>query len=365
MELAEKILKQESIILLDVRSKEAHTDWNIKGSSVKTVNIPYFDLLDDVTPALEQLPKNEAVYVICAKEPSSIMVAEALAEEGVNAIYVENGMRGWSEVLLPIKVADLSKEGELIQFVRPGKGCLSYMVVQGEEAIVIDASRFTDVYKRIAKEKGVTIKHVMDTHLHADHLSGGRVLAEATGGTYYLPPKDAGEVTYDYEPVEEGDVLELNGVKVEALYSPGHTIGSTSFIVDETYLLTGDILFIESIGRPDLAGMAEDWVGDLSDTLYRKYKSLPGTLEVLPAHFSSLTEQNTDGTVREQLGNLYKMNAGLQVENEDDFRKMVTENLPSHPNDYERIRQTNMGKENPSQDEKTDMETGPNNCAVS
>ena len=88
-----------------------------------------------------------------------------------------------------------------------------------------------------------------------------------TGATYYLPPKDAEEVIFDYTPLADGlkvKIRQLQNCDVSALYSPGHTIGSTSFYRRQSYLLTGDILFIDSIGRPDLAGLAEDWVGDLT-----------------------------------------------------------------------------------------------------
>ena len=91
-----------------------------------------------------------------------------------------------------------------------------------------------------------------------------------------MPPKDADEVTFAYESLEEGRTITIGNttIDIQPLYSPGHTIGSTSFIVDDSYLLSGDILFIDSIGRPDLAGLAEDWVGDLRESLYKRYKKL-------------------------------------------------------------------------------------------
>src|SRR5690606_4071749 len=144
-----------------------------------------------------------------------------------------------------------------------------------------------DVFLTFAEQHKVTIKHVLDTHLHADHISGGRRLAEATGASYWLPPKDAEEVVFDYEPIQDKEkiVIGESTIEINALYSPGHTIGSTSFIIDDTFLLTGDILFIDSIGRPDLAGKAEDWVADLRETLYTRYRNLSNELIVLPAHF--------------------------------------------------------------------------------
>ncbi len=118
-----------------------------------------------------------------------MMVADMLAEAGLKAAYLAGGMKTWSEYLEPIKVGDLTGGGELYQFVRLGKGCLSYMVISEGEAAIIDAVRFTEVFLNFASEKNVKIKHVFDTHLHADHISGGRHIAAATGATYYLPQK--------------------------------------------------------------------------------------------------------------------------------------------------------------------------------
>lgn len=178
--------------------------------------------------------------------------------------------------------------------------------------------------------------------------------------------KDAEEVVFSYEPLVEGSVITVGGTKIEidALYSPGHTIGSTSFIVDNSYLLSGDILFVDSIGRPDLAGKAEDWVSDLRNTLYSRYKELSQSLIVLPAHYSKISEMDESGIVSAKLKDLFEHNAGLNIEDEGEFRKVVTENLPPQPNAYEEIRQTNMGKIHPSVDKEREMEIGPNRCAV-
>ena len=294
------------------------------------------------------------------------MVAEMLSDAGRDAAYLEGGMKSWSMYLEPVKVGDLKGGGELYQFVRLGKGCLSYMAISGGEAAIIDAVRFTDIFIDFAKEKGVEIKYVFDTHLHADHISGGRHIAAQTGATYYLPPKDAEEVVFEYTALEDGVTVNLGESKIEvgALYSPGHTIGSTSFVIDSSYLLTGDILFIDSIGRPDLAGLAEDWVSDLRDTLYKRYRELADDLIVLPAHFMIIDELNENGSVAKRLGDLFAENHGLNITDEEEFRKTVTENLPPQPNAYQQIRQVNMGKISPDNDEQIEMEIGPNRCAV-
>ncbi|KGX89301.1 hypothetical protein N781_09395 [Pontibacillus halophilus JSM 076056 = DSM 19796] len=365
-EVAKKVIHQEPLFLLDVRNEDAYQDWKIEGKSVSHMNVPYFDLLDGVEEILDQLPSDQDILVVCAKEGSSIMVADMLSEAGMTVSYLQGGMKAWSEHLEPVKVGDLPDGGELYQFVRIGKGCLSYMVLSGNEAAIVDATRMTGVFEDFAASKNATITNVFDTHLHADHISGGRRIAANTGATYWLPPKDATEVTFDYEPLEGGNVVAVGrtSIDIHALYSPGHTIGSTSFVVDESYLLSGDILFIDSIGRPDLAGLAEDWVGDLRESLYARYKELSQDLIVLPAHFMKMSEMDDRGRVAEKLGTLYANNHGLNIEDEAQFRKVVTENLPPQPNAYQQIRETNMGKITPEEEEQREMEIGPNRCAV-
>ena len=365
-QVARKVIEKKKLFILDVRNTDAFEDWKIDGHQFEYLNIPYFELLDGVEEILPKIPSDSEVLVVCAKEGSSIMVADMLSEAGLTVGYLEGGMKSWSMYLEPIKVGNLKDGGELYQFVRLGKGCLSYMAINGGEAAIIDAVRFTDVFTKFAEEKGVKIKHVFDTHLHADHISGGRHIAAQTGATYYLPPKDAEEVVFEYEPLTDGLTVQLGASEIEvgAMYSPGHTIGSTSFVIDGKYLLTGDILFIDSIGRPDLAGLAEDWVGDLRETLYSRYRTLAEDLIVLPAHFMIIEELNEDGTVAKRLGDLFAENHGLNVEDEEVFRSMVTDNLPPQPNAYQEIRHVNMGKITPDNDEQTEMEIGPNRCAV-
>lgn len=365
-QLTKKIINKEPIFLLDVRNESDVQDWKIEGKAVDYINVPYFELLDGVEDMVEKVPTDREVLVVCAKEGSSIMVAEMLAEAGRTVSYLQGGMKAWSEHVEPVKIGDLSGGGELYQFVRMGKGCLSYMIMSNGEAAVVDAARMTDVYINFAKKHDVSVTHVLDTHLHADHISGGKKLADQTGAAYWLPPKDAEEVTFEYERLEEGQRITIGtaSIDIQPIYSPGHTIGSTSFIVDNQFLLSGDILFVDSIGRPDLAGLAEDWVGDLRETLYYRYMALSKELIVLPAHFMVMEEVNEDGSVWKALGVLFEENHGLNIEDEDVFRQMVTKNLPAQPNAYQDIRYTNMGKLTPDDEEQREMEIGPNRCAI-
>lgn len=374
-QVARFIVNKKPLYILDVRNTDDYNDWKIEGERIVSVNIPYFELLDGIETALAVMPDDEPddengkVLVVCAKEGSAHYIAEQLAESGRRDVYyLQGGMKAWSEYVEPVKIGDLRRGGALYQFVRLGKGCLSYMAVAGGEAVVVDAVRITDVFRRFAEQQGAQIRHVIDTHLHADHISGGRKLAEQVGATYWLPPKDAGEVVFDYAGLEDGEELAVGSgdaaIRIQAVHSPGHTGGSTSLIVDDRYLLTGDILFVESIGRPDLAGRGADWAGDLRDTLYGRFGALPGQLIVLPAHFGKLIELGRDGGVRARLGDLYATNPGLNIADEAEFRRAVTERLPRYPNAHREIRQANMGRIEPDEQRQRDMEIGPNRCAV-
>lgn len=367
-DVAQKVINQDHLFILDVRNEDEFNDWKIEGSNVEIINKPYFELLEGVDPIIDQLPSDEEILVVCAKEGSSEFVGDMLVDAGFsNVKYMAGGMQSWSEHLEPVKIAQFPNGGNIYQFVRLGKGCLSYLIESDGEAVIVDPARKTSVYENFANEHDLDIKHVIDTHLHADHISGGKTLQQETGATYWMPPEDAEHVTFAYEALTESSTISFgdDSVKIKALYSPGHTIGSTSIIVNDAYLLTGDILFIASIGRPDLAGKAGDWAGYLRETLYKRYKELSDELIVLPAHFGQTDELNKDGSVQAPLGQLFNENAGLQIDDENRFKKQVSENLPPQPNSYQDIRETNMGIQKPDNDEQSEMEIGPNRCAIS
>lgn len=364
-QVAQKVINQEKLFILDVRNEDDFKNWKIEGKNVSILNKPYFELLDGIDEIVQQLPKEQPILVVCAKEGSSEFVGNMIVDAGFNEVmYLEGGMKTWSDHLEPVKIGDLTNGGSVYQFVRIGKGCLSYMITSGKEALIIDAVRTVDPFIEFANRNDYTIKHVIDTHLHADHISGARKIRELTGAQYWLPPQDAEEVVFDYNELTPNSFIQLNDTVIDIVYSPGHTIGSTSIIVDNNYLFTGDILFVKSIGRPDLAGRAGEWAPYLRETLYELYKQMNKNLIVLPAHFSSVDELSENGAVSEHLGKLFEENEGLQIQDENTFLNTVSKNLPPQPNRYQDIRETNMGKINPNKDEQQEMEIGPNRCAV-
>lgn len=163
-ELNQLIVNKEPLFIFDVRNESDFKDWKIEGENIEYLNVPYFELIDGVEPVLDQIPQDRKVVVVCAKEGSSVMIAEMLDEQGLEVSYMTGGMKSWSEYLYPVKVYEDGKIA-VHQFIRVGKGCLSYMVTSGEEALVVDPSRFVDQYTEFAAANGVTITHIVDSHL--------------------------------------------------------------------------------------------------------------------------------------------------------------------------------------------------------
>ena len=297
-EIANKIITKKPMFILDVRNEGDYTDWKIEGEAVTSINIPYFDLIDGVEEILDQLPKNEQVLVVCAKEGSSKFIAEMLVEAGVeDVVYLQGGMKSWSEYLYQAKVYE-DQDVKVYQFIRVGKGCLSYMVVSGNEALVVDAARFIDVYKNVAAVEGVEISHIVDSHLHADHISGGKELADATGAGYYIMKSEGAK--FDFNALEEFTNIEFEKVNLEvlAVKTPGHTPGSVSFFVNNKLLFSGDTIFVGGLGRPDLGGKAAEWAGDLYETVYEKIAAIADDVIVLPGHYANHDEEmNENGFI--------------------------------------------------------------------
>ncbi|MCL6446251.1 MAG: MBL fold metallo-hydrolase, partial [Alicyclobacillus sp.] len=201
-QLHQKMNQGESVFILDVRNPEDYNEWKIEGRNVQSVNIPYFDFLDEDETVYQDLPKDTEIIVVCAKGGSSEMVAEMLEEKGYQVRSLQEGMRGWSQLYVPVTIS-VDENMKLVQFNRLAKGCLSYMVISEGFALVVDPGRKIDEYLDFAKQENVKIAHVMDTHLHADHISGGIDLARQTGATYYISSGEMQGSDQPFEPLEK------------------------------------------------------------------------------------------------------------------------------------------------------------------
>lgn len=349
-------------LVLDIRYREEFEEWHVPDS----VNIDVYDALtgdpERAEDALSDLPRDERIVTVCVAGVVSETATEVLRDLGYDAVTLTDGMSGWSRVHRHAEVpADL--DGTLVQVTRPGKGCLSHVLVSDGEAAVFDPSLYLDEYEAILDAYDADLVGVFDTHAHADHVSGAAELADNHGVPYYLHPKDA--LALDATAIEDGRVVTVGTVDVEAIHTPGHSEGSVSFDVDGTAILTGDTLFHESVGRVELgveAGIEDSNVERNAATLHGSLQRLlerPDDALVLPAHDPGSPEPPVTATLAE-----------VGERNEDlgrDREAFVTElasDLPDHPPNFERVKRTNVGQESVPADELAELELGPNNCAA-
>jgi glyoxylase-like metal-dependent hydrolase (beta-lactamase superfamily II)/rhodanese-related sulfurtransferase len=363
------------VLLLDVRNDEEFETWRFEGRRpLATVHIPYFDFIEDAAGAIGRLPREREIVVLCAQGGSSAMVVDMLREAGVAARNVAGGMVAYGEYLQPVKVPVDSGEAaswELWQVNRRGKGCLSYVVRSGGDAIVVDPSRDVGWYESFVRQRlGAEIIRVLDTHVHADHLSGGPALAARARVPYFVSAGEGSELRHPVEPLTDGQALSLGGragvtLQVGIMATPGHTPGSTSYLVGQRHLLTGDTLFVKSVGRPDLGGHVVEWGRALFHTLRERLATLPEDTVILPAHFAGADEIGPDGIVAGRLGLLRRAVPELRITTEEAFVAAMRAALTPPPAAYAEIVRANLGLSAVDPDKATEWELGKNQCAAS
>jgi hydroxyacylglutathione hydrolase len=213
---------------------------------------------------------------------------------------------------------------------------------------VCDPLEDIEPYLQISQETGMKLRYVIDTHVHADHLSGGRKLAAAIGAEYVL--HSSATVNFPFRPVSDGDELDLGNVQLRVLHTPGHTPEHISMLViDRTrgtepwFVLSGHTLMVGDMGRTELASSAEEGARALFRSA-AKLKQLPDYLEVLPGAFSgSVCGRSLSGKPVSTIGFERKFNAAFQIANEDAFVQHMLQSIPTPPPEAAKIRATNLG----------------------
>ncbi|SEP27659.1 Glyoxylase, beta-lactamase superfamily II [Halogranum amylolyticum] len=349
--------------VLDVRNEEDYEEWQIEGST----NLPIYDELLDhdfstLEDHLDELPEDEEIVTVCIAGVTSTRAASFLQDHGLDAKSIDDGMNGWGRVH---QAYEPDEADGVVQIVRPGTGCISYLVHDDDEAIVVDPSQYVDVYLNEAEERNLEITGVADSHAHADHVSGAGQLAGELDVPYYLHGDDAGELDRVTE-ITDDETIAVGDREMEVHHTPGHTPGSVSYEYGDA-LLSGDTLFLRSVGRPDLEDGAEEAIRTAASRLYESLTALttlPDETVVLPGHFS-------DETVRPlatELGELLdettnELLSDVEQDDEDAFVETIVESLSDEPANYNEIKQINWGKEQPGGDIE-ELELGPNNCAA-
>lgn len=374
--------QKNDILLLDVRIDEDFEAWRIETRyTPETMHIPYGifaedgpEALDDL-PQLTAVPKGRKIVAVCAKGGASDFVAAILREEGMTAVNLIDGMVAWGNHYVTRPVVEKTAH-QIYQIDRVSRGCLSYVIVSQGQATIIDPMRHTDQYLQLISDKGAVLTHILDTHAHADHISGGPALAEATGAPYYLHPYDAIHpfdmlpAEIPYEMLQDGQQLSLGALTITVLHAPGHTLGQVNYLVadssGETYAFTGDNIFLQSFGRPDLGGQGEAWAPIVYQTIFEKFKEqVPDSTWILPGHYASVNEANDQGVYAKRLANLWRDNVGLQFEHKDHFITYVLTHLPDMPEQYVEIKRVNIGLTHPDEQQASELELGKNVCALS
>jgi glyoxylase-like metal-dependent hydrolase (beta-lactamase superfamily II) len=354
-ELAARLGTANEPFVVDVREPDEFAAWSIPSA----VNIP----LGELAVRASDVPEGREVVTVCASGSRSSAAAETLSRTGRRVANLAGGMAAWGMVYDAVTLE--LENVVVVQVRRRGKGCLSYLVGASDEAFVVDPSADIGVHVRLADEHGWSISRVFDTHLHADHLSGARALCDATGASLHLNPADTFD--FSYLPLNDGDRFELpDGVsfQVSAMHTPGHTRGSTVYVLADRVLLSGDTLFVESVGRPDLADRAQEFAHDLYRSLHDKVLALPGETLVLPAHYGDEVVVRSDQPVGATLGELRQALAPLSYD-EDAFVSWATAHSVARPPNYIEIVEANMGRTSLSLASLRQLEIGPNRCAVS
>ncbi len=348
--------------LFDLRNEQDFEAWRIEGHiPIETLNIPQVMFVGEEEKYLDRFPKNRQITIICPHGDAAKYSAEQLQQNGFNAIAVEGGLDSWSEFYEDVKVNDTPA---IYQIFRAARGCISYMVVSGKEAVAIDVTRHFDHVIALSEKLGVKIKYVLDTHLHADHISGGRELADKAGAIYYIHPGDMGGATIGFNPLADRQLVRFGANTIEAIHTPGHTPGSTSFYLDKRFLFTGDIIMKQSIGRPDLGGKAEEWAVQLHDTLFDTLSGLPDDTIVLPSHATSLSEQDSNNTIKTTLGDARREKDLYRIRDIKPFISFVNSSLPINPERYQDIRKVNLGWNRPDEATLKELEIGKNLCGM-
>ncbi|MFH5797948.1 rhodanese-like domain-containing protein [Haladaptatus sp. CMAA 1911] len=372
-ELADKQDADEEFALLDTRPESSFESWHIHGAT----NVPFGPeeslSEDDAEAVASMLDGTDEVFTICAKGISSSHFVDELEAHGFeNVKVVEGGMEAWSQVYEHVPI-ETSGDAEIVQIQRRSKGCLGYLVGNDGEAAAIDVSRHLDEFRDAAAAHGYEITHVFDTHIHADHISGGRRLADELGVPYHLGDRARKRgVEYEYDAIGRNEVVRVGEVDIKAVYTPGHTSEITSYLVDDEAVLTGDTLFVDSIGRTELEFGDED-VGKGAemqyDSLHKVLMSDPDSVVVLPGHVTvtedgQFTHGHPGEPIRSTIGDVRRELDVLRL-SEAEFVSHLTENVPEKPPNYGTVIAINRGVDEPEDEEEaTELELGPNRCSA-
>jgi glyoxylase-like metal-dependent hydrolase (beta-lactamase superfamily II) len=355
-QLQELLAAGRPVTVVDVRSP-TDVDWAIPGS----INVDAYEALGGghLGPLAELNLPPGPVVTVCGMGRTAAIATGMLRAHGVEALTLDGGMQAWS---LAWNIAETEVAScDIVQVRRTGKGCLSYIVASQAEAVVIDASLDSDVYAELLAAHGLRLVAVVDTHIHADHLSRSRLLAQRGGVELWLPTQNRAH--FPLRPISDGDMIPVGSARLVAMHTPGHTAESTTYLLDKAAAFTGDTLFVAGVGRPDLEGGGPERAATRARHLHESISrllDLPATALILPGHvpepipFDGQLLAAHVGEIREKVP--------LTRLDRDAFVEAVVARIPPTPPNHLRIVELNERGELP--DETSELEAGANRCAI-
>jgi glyoxylase-like metal-dependent hydrolase (beta-lactamase superfamily II)/rhodanese-related sulfurtransferase len=389
--LKEKLDKGEDVFILDVRTPEEHNAWKFSYDRYQeTPVIPIDRLASSQNVVSEEIPKDKEIVTVCTHGNRSQMAAQMLSKMGYKVKNIKGGMAAWNQVYdvarLPLSnitttTATHSQEQVAVwQLRRVSKGCMGYVIAVENAATVIDSTCDLDnSVLRLAEDNGLKIVNVIDTHMHADHVSGLSTLAKRTGANAYISAKEEYEPDIDLGiqviPIKDNQKIPIgNDVSLMAIHTPGHTEGSMSFVLkldneeeeeQKHYcLFTGDTLFVNAVGRPDLHNKAREFATKLYDTYQSKILEYRDDTIVLPAHFDtdSIAVKHNE-LIFETIGSIKRKVKLLSIP-KNDFIEFMVSSVTPRPANYEKIIEINKELIPCDRINMGDLEEGPNSCAI-
>jgi glyoxylase-like metal-dependent hydrolase (beta-lactamase superfamily II)/rhodanese-related sulfurtransferase len=381
----EKLFTNTPLFLIDARSNEAFEKGHIEGpGNLSVLNIPYKEAIEYADKEdsnesikkfiseryLKNIPLKSPVYVVCYKGNISKIMSKALIELGYDTLSLQGGMQAWSSIL-HTSIITLSPKLKIYQISRLLRGCLSYIIEDNGNAIIIDPINDMKIFESIISENNLKTLAIFDTHAHADHISSAKELSLLFRVPYFLHPYDAIHpmdmlpATFDFEPIKEGFVLKIKEATLKVLHIPGHTLGNIALLLNDKVLFSGDSIFIRGISRPDLGGKSKEW-SKLHFTSLNKLLALNPSLLVLPGHFGETSEINADLYFGKTLKEIMESNPDLQMalKSYDEFYHFIECHTPTFPKEYVNIKRVNLGIYQGPKDDLIYLEEGKNICAV-
>ena len=370
-ELVRRVETGGALRVLDVRAPGALAEGKVEAvPPERFLNIRGSEILAMGEAAREAIPADGPIAVVCGRGNSSKQVASMLRELGMDAMSMRGGMAAWSLALIPRELPPPPGFDRFLQFDRIAKGSVGYLLASAGEAILIDPPRKAQPYLEAARVAGLRVVGVADTHAHADYISGGPPLSRSLQIPYYLHPLDSvlpfdgSRGTIPFTPVENGSEIQVGAARLRVEHTPGHTEGSVTYRVGDKVGLTGDFVFIRSIGRPDLGGQAEVWTLTLWKSLERAKREWPGEMVVYPAHYASEAEREPNHTIGRPFGAILGSNEPLGIADQSAFVSWVTSKMGSAPEAYRKIKAINLGLLEVWDMEAQELEGGKNACAL-